>query len=217
QWGNIVNGIELTRRIDTTELFGLTTPLLTTSSGAKMGKTAQGAVWLNAEQCSPYDFWQYWRNTEDADVGRFLRLFTELDLEEITRLEALEGAEINQAKIVLANAVTRLCHGAEEAQKAEATAQSLFVQGESSADMPTVEIDAARLAAGIPAFQLLQEAGLADSGGAARRLIRQNGAKLNDAPFADETQPITLADRTAEGHIKLSAGKKRHVRVIAKR
>ncbi len=238
QWGNIVGGIELTRRMNSPaqiimadedgsevelggiedrakSLFGLTTPLLTTSSGAKMGKTANGAVWLNPDMLSPYDYWQFWRNTEDADVGRFLRLFTDLPLDEIAKLEALEGAEINQAKITLANEATALLHGSEEAQKAEATAQATFVEGGTSADLPTVELDSGELEAGIPAFKLFVEAGLAASGGEARRLIQGGGGKLNDDPISDPTTEITLADFKGEASIKLSAGKKKHVLIKA--
>jgi len=213
QWGNIVGGVELARRIDQRELFGLTTPLLTTSAGAKMGKTASGAVWLNAEMLSPYDYWQYWRNTEDADVGRFLKLFTDLPLDEIARLEALQGAELNEAKKRLATEVTALCHGAEAADTAAETARRTFEEGTLGDGLPSVTVGSARLQAGVPAFELLREAGLAASNGEARRLIKGGGARLNDARVDDETQLVTMADVNADGVIKLSAGKKRHALV----
>lgn len=215
QWGNIINGVELGRRVDSTQLFGLTTPLMTTSSGAKMGKTAAGAVWLDAAQLSPYEFWQYWRNTEDADVGRFMRLFTELPMDEIARFEALQDAEINEAKKVLANEVTKLCHGVEAAEIAAKAAQETFEGVGTSADLPTVEISKADLEAGIVAFDLFRQAGLATSNGEARRLIKGNGARLNDQVIGDETQVISLADNNKDGVIKLSAGKKRHILVRA--
>jgi len=215
QWGNIVNGIELGRRVDSTQLFGLTTPLMTTSSGAKMGKTATGAIWLDQEQLSAYDFWQYWRNTEDADVGRFMRLFTELPLDEITRLEKLQDAEINEAKKILAGEVTKLCHGEDAAKLAAKTAKDTFEGAGISADLPTIELTKSDLEAGITAFELFRQAGLANSNGEARRLIKGNGAKLNDSVIADETQMITLADNNADGVIKLSAGKKRHILIRA--
>ena len=213
QWGNIVGGVELARRADGRSLFGLTTPLLTTASGAKMGKTAAGAVWLNAEQVSPYDYWQYWRNAEDADVGRFLRLFTDLPLDDIAKLEQLEGVGINEAKIVLANEATRLCHGAEAAVSAAETARKTFADGTAGNDLPTIEIGMSELAAGIPAFEIFRLAGLAASNGEARRLIKGGGGRLNNVALADETRPITAADADADGVIKLSAGKKRHALV----
>jgi len=209
QWGNIVEGIELSRRMSKGELFGLTTPLITTSSGAKMGKTAQGAVWLNVDMCSPYDYWQFWRNTEDADVGKFLRLFTELSLQEIEKLEKLEGAKINDAKIVLANETTKLAHGEEAAKEAEKTARKTFEQGGVGENLPTTEIAKSQLQEGIPAFAIFKEAGLAESGGEARRLIKGGGAKINDEKISDENYLVTLDD-VKEGIIKLSAGKKRH-------
>ena len=215
QWGNIVNGIELGRRVDSTQLFGLTTPLMTTSSGAKMGKTATGAIWLDQEQLSAYDFWQYWRNTEDADVGRFMRLFTELPLDEITRLEKIQDAEINEAKKILAGEVTKLCHGEDAAKLAAKTAEDTFEGAGISADLPTIELTKSDLEAGITAFELFRQAGLANSNGEARRLIKGNGAKLNDSVIADESQMITLADNNADGVIKLSAGKKRHILIRA--
>jgi tyrosyl-tRNA synthetase len=215
QWGNIVNGVELGRRVDSTQLFGLTTPLMTTSSGAKMGKTAAGAVWLDGAQLSPYDFWQFWRNTEDADVGRFMRLFTELPLDEIARFESLKDAEINEAKKILANEVTKLCHGEDAAKKAAKTAQETFEGAGTSTDLPTVELPKAELESGIPAFDLLRQAGLASSNGEARRLIKGNGARLNDQVIQDETQVISLSDNNENGVIKLSAGKKRHILIRA--
>jgi tyrosyl-tRNA synthetase len=211
QWGNIVNGVELTRRVDAKEVFGLTTPLLTTSSGAKMGKTAAGAVWLNAEQLSPYDYWQYWRNTEDGDVGRFLRLFTELPLDEISRLESLEGQDINDAKKVLADEATRMCHGLEAARAAHATAQKTFEEGQLGDDLPSIDVPRAELEAGIPAFTALVTAGLCTSNGEARRLIKGGGGRINDKAFAAENQSVTTADLNADGVVKLSSGKKRHV------
>ncbi len=213
QWGNIVNGVELGRRVDARQLFGLTSPLLTTSSGAKMGKTAGGAVWLDEQQLSAYEFWQYWRNTEDADVGRFLRLFTEMPLDEIARLEYLDGAEINEAKIILANEVTGMCHGADAAAAAAETARQTFADGGTGEDLPTFEVAAASLDDGIPAFELFHQAGLAESKGKARKLIQGNGARVNDVSISNEMQAISGADINADGVIKLSAGKKRHVLV----
>ena len=215
QWGNIVSGIDLGRRVEGVELFGLTTPLIETASGAKMGKTASGAVWLNAERVSPYDYWQFWRNTEDSDVGRFLRLFTELPMDEIARLEALEGRELNDAKKALADAATALCHGGDAARQAAETARRTFEQGESAQGLPEITVPRAELEAGIPAFALFRQAGLADTGGAARRLIRGGGARLNDTPVASEDRLIGLADLEGQDAIKLSAGRKRHVLVRA--
>jgi tyrosyl-tRNA synthetase len=216
QWGNIVGGVDLTRRIDGRTVFGLTTPLITTASGAKMGKTAAGAVWLAEDLLSPYEYWQFWRNTEDADVGRFLRLFTDLPIDEIARLERLEGAELNAAKVVLANAATRLCHGDEAAELAAETARRTFEAGGIGAELPTVDLPRLELEAGIPAFDLFRRAGLAASKGEARRLIKSGGGRLNNAVVASEVQMISLADLGADGMIKLSAGKKRHalVRVV---
>ncbi len=211
QWGNIVNGVELGRRVDDRELFGLTTPLITLASGAKMGKTAAGAVWLNEEKLPSYDYWQFWRNVDDADVGRFLRLFTDLPLDEIARLEKLEGAEINSAKIVLANEATRMCRGDDAAKAARDTAQKTFVEGKLGEDLPSIDVPKSELTAGIAAFELIRRAGLAASNGEARRLIKGAGAKLNDQTITDENQKISLADLSAEGVIKLSFGKKRHV------
>jgi tyrosyl-tRNA synthetase len=213
QWGNIVAGVELARRAEGRALHGLTTPLLTTASGEKMGKTAAGAVWLNAERLSPYEYWQFWRNAEDADVGRFLRLFTELPLPEIARLERLAGSEINEAKKVLATEATALCHGREAAEAAAETARELFESGGSGADLPRVTIPRDRLERGMPAFELFARAGLAASNGEARRLVRGGGARLNDVVVADETRPVSLADLGPEGVLKLSAGRKRHALV----
>ncbi|SMH58316.1 tyrosine--tRNA ligase [Azospirillum agricola] len=213
QWGNIINGVELGRRTDGAELFGLTTPLLTTSSGAKMGKTAAGAVWLTADKLGAYDFWQYWRNTEDADVGRFLRLYTELPLDEVARLERLEGAGINEAKKILANEVTRLAHGEEAAKEAAETARRAFEEGAAAEGLPTIDVARADLEAGIAVVDLLVSAGLAASKGEARRLIKGGGAKLNDGAIADETAKATAGDLNADSVVKLSAGKKRHVLV----
>jgi tyrosyl-tRNA synthetase len=210
QWGNIVNGIELTRRCDQKSVFGLTTNLLTTSSGAKMGKTAQGAVWLNDNMLSVYDYWQFWRNTEDADIGRFLRLFTELPMDEIARLEALDGAELNDAKKILATQATAMCHGLEAAQKAEDTARETFEGGGTSEDLPTINIDGARLAEGLGLLEAFVIAGLAKTNSEARRLVTGGGARLNDAPQNDIGVSLTQAD-VVNGAIKLSAGKKRHV------
>ena len=231
QWGNIVCGVELGRRASGLELYGLTSPLLTTASGAKMGKTAAGAVWLNPDRFSPYEYWQYWRNTEDADTGRFLRLFTELPLEEIARLEALEGAEINEAKAKLATEATTLCHGPEAALEAEETARRTFggpvvarshvasgvpdVRTTVTVSLPSIEIARARLDDGIPVYDLLREAGLAKSNSEARRLIRGGGARVNDERVTDETGTVGPSDLTPEGAIKLSAGRKRHALVRA--
>jgi len=209
QWGNIVNGVELARRVEGRELFGLTTPLLTTASGAKMGKTAAGAVWLNGDMLSPWDYWQFWRNTEDADVGRFLKVFTDLPLDEIARLEKLEGAEINEAKKVLATEATRLCHGDAAAAEAAETARQTFEQGTTGDALPTLDLATTELDAGIPAFEAFRRAGLAASNGEARRLIKGGGARINDKPVDNEMRPVTTADFD-DGIIKLSAGKKRH-------
>jgi len=210
QWGNIVNGVELARRVEGRALYGLTTPLLTTSSGAKMGKTANGAVWLNEDMLSPWEYWQFWRNTEDGDVGRFLSLFTDLDLDEIRRLDALEGAEINEAKKILANEATRMCHGETAATEAAETARRTFEQGEAADGLPSTDVPTGELEAGIAAFDLLRRAGLCTTGGEARRLIKGGGARLNDKPISGEIDLITLADVGDSGAIKLSAGKKRH-------
>ncbi len=212
QWGNILNGVELTRRVDHKAAFGLTTPLLTTASGAKMGKTMSGAIWLNADQLSPYDYWQFWRNTEDADVSRFLKLFTDLPLDEIAELEALQGAQINEAKKVLADEATTLVHGADAARAARAAAEKAFEQGALSADLPTFEVPAAELANGIVLAALFADAGLAGSRGEARRLAQGGGLKVNDKAEADANRLITAAD-LVEGVVKLAAGKKKIVLV----
>jgi tyrosyl-tRNA synthetase len=212
QWGNIVNGVDLTRRVIDGEVYGLTTPLLTTSDGKKMGKSQSGAVWLNADLYSPYEFWQFWRNTTDADVGRFLKLYTEMPVEECERLGKLGGSEINQAKIVLANAVTALLHGDEAAAAAEATAREVFEKGGIGDDLPTVTLDVAELADGVGIVQLFVRAGLAASGKDAKRLILEGGAKVNDEIVTD------TALRYGAGHLaepmKLTAGKKRHALVV---
>ncbi|SHG32344.1 tyrosine--tRNA ligase [Cognatishimia maritima] len=210
QWGNIVNGIDLTRRVIDHQIFGLTSPLLTTSDGKKMGKSADGAVWLNADMRSPYEFWQFWRNTTDADVGRFLKLYTELPVEECERLGALEGQEINDAKIILANEVTTLCHGAEAAAAAEATAREVFEKGGVGADLPTLSLTKEDIGDGISVVQLIVKSGLAKTGKEAKRLIAENGAKLDDEPLTE----VKIFDAAAlASPIKLSAGKKRHALV----
>ena len=210
QWGNIVNGVELGRRVDERSLYGLTTPLITTASGAKMGKTAQGAVWLNTAQVSPYDYFQFWRNTDDGDIGRFLKLFTDLPLDEIARLEAVDGAELNEAKKILAVEATALCHGTAEAETSRKTAEETFERGGAGEGLPALALPASELEAGIAAFELFHRAGLASSKGESRRLFRGGGAKINDAAVTDETRLIGMADVNANGVIKLSAGKKRH-------
>ncbi len=209
QWGNIVNGVELGRRMDGVELYGLTQPLITTASGAKMGKTAQGAVWLNADMLSPYEYWQYWRNAEDADVGRFLKLFTDLPLDEIARLEALQGAEINDAKKVLATEATALLHGREEAQKAEDAARATFVEGAVSENLPTFFVTQAELGDGLRVAAAFVRAELVASNGEAKRQIAQKSLRVNDELVSDETATLTPAD-LRDGVIKLSFGKKKH-------
>ena len=211
QWGNIIMGVDHGRRMGTHQLYALTTPLLTTASGAKMGKTAQGAVWLNAEQFSPYDFWQYWRNTEDADVGKFLKLFTVLPMTEIRRLEALQGSEINEAKKALANAATELLHGKAAAEAAAETARTTFEEGGAAAGLPTVEIDGAELARGLGVLAVFVKAGLVPSNGEARRQIQAGGLRVNDAVVGDPTAVLKPADAINSGAIKLSFGKKKHV------
>jgi tyrosyl-tRNA synthetase len=206
QWGNIVNGVELSRRVDSAEVYGLTSPLLTTASGAKMGKTAQGAVWLNADRLSAYDFWQFWRNTEDSDVGRFLRLFTELPLNEIAQLEALQGAEINEAKKILAYHVTALAHGADVATAAAETARKTFEEGALADSLPTFIMD---LGTGVSVVDAFITAGMAESKGEVKRLIKGGGARVNDVSITDDTQMLTNSD-IKDGAIKLSSGKKRH-------
>ncbi len=211
QWGNIVNGIDLTRRVLEQEIYGLTSPLLTTSDGRKMGKSQGGAVWLNGDMLSPYEFWQFWRNTTDADVGRFLKLYTELPVDECERLGALAGSEINEAKIRLANEVTALLHGADAAQTAEATAREVFEKGGVGDDLPTLTLTAEEIGEGISVIQLLVRSGLAKSGKEAKRLIADNGARLDDTPLTD---PGLMLDATALApSVKLSAGKKRHALV----
>jgi len=212
QWGNIVNGVELIRRVDHKPAFGLTTPLLATASGAKMGKTAAGAVWLNADMRSPYDYWQFWRNTEDGDVGRFLRLFTDLPLDEVARLEALDGAAINDAKKVLADEATRMLHGEAAAHAARQAAEKAFEQGALSSDLPTVGIPATTLAEGIMLATLAADAGLATSRGEARRLAQGGGLRVNDVQEMDANRLIGAGD-LVDGVIKLAAGKKKIVLV----
>jgi tyrosyl-tRNA synthetase len=208
QWGNIVNGIDLTRRVLDHEIYGLTSPLLTTSDGKKMGKSADGAVWLNAEMRAPYEFWQFWRNTTDADVGRFLKLYTELPVEECDRLGALEGSEINAAKIILANEVTTLCHGAEAAAAAEATAREVFEKGGVGDDLPTLNLPAGDIGDGISLAQLVVRSGLAKSGKDGKRLITDGALRVNDEPCNDPGRLFSSADLAEP--VKLSAGKKRH-------
>ena len=209
QWGNIVNGVDLGRRMDGAELFGLTQPLITTASGAKMGKTAQGAVWLNADMLSPYEYWQYWRNCEDADVGRFLKIFTDLPLGEIARLEALQGAEINDAKKTLATEATALLHGRAEALKAEDAARATFEQGAVSENLPTFPLTAQELGAGFRVAAAFVRAGLVASNGEAKRHIAAGALRVNDVAVSDENAALTSAD-VAEGVIKLSLGRKKH-------
>ena len=209
QWGNIVNGIDLTRRVLDHEIYGMTTPLLTTSDGKKMGKSADGAVWLNAEMRAPYEFWQFWRNTTDADVGRFLKLYTELPVDECNRLGALEGSEVNAAKIILANEVTTLCHGSEAAAAAEATAREVFEKGGIGDDLPTLTVSEEDLPLSI--VQAIVRAGLAKSGKDAKRLIAENGARIDDAPLTDAG--LMLDAGALASPVKLSAGKKRHALV----
>ena len=213
QWGNIVAGVDLVRRCTGREAFGLTSPLLVTASGAKMGKTASGAVWLSPDRLNPYDYWQYWRNTEDADVGKFLRLFTHLPLKEIERLETLQGAEINEAKILLANEVTHLCHGPQAAAAAEITAYKTFIEGDISDNLPTIIFPRSELKAGVAAFDLMRRTGLTRSNAEARRLIKGGGARVNNQVLSDEGVQISLANLNDNGVIKLSAGKKRHILV----
>ncbi|MBE1288622.1 MAG: tyrosine--tRNA ligase [Rhodobacteraceae bacterium] len=211
QWGNIINGIDLTRRVLDHEIFGLTTPLLTTSDGKKMGKSQGGAIWLDGEMLSPYEFWQFWRNTTDADVGRFLKLYTELPLEECERLGALAGSEINEAKIVLANEVTSLLHGRDAAAAAEATAREVFEKGGMGDDLPRLTLSADDIGEGVSIVQLITRSGLAGSGKEAKRLIAEGGARMNDAAITDAGLMITASDLATP--LKLSAGKKRHALV----
>jgi len=215
QWGNIVNGIDLTRRIIDVQVFGVTTPLITTASGGKMGKTADGAVWLNADMRSPYDYWQFWRNTEDADVVRFMRLFTDLPESEISEHAKAEGAAINDAKKRLADVATAMLHGEEEAKKAAAAAEAVFKGGGTGEGMPTVEIERAKLAAGYPVVDALLAAGLVDSKGDARRQIAGNAVKLNGETITDAAHVIGESALDEEGAARLSVGKKRHARIKA--
>ena len=214
QWGNIVNGMELARRINSQQLYGLTTPLITTADGKKMGKSAAGAIWLNEDHLSAYDYWQFWRNTQDADVGKFLRLFTELPLEDIARLEKLEGSEVNDAKIILANEATALCRGQEAAKAAETTAKETFEKKGAGADLPTVSVASSALDNGIGVIDIFLQAGLGASKGEVRRLVKQGGAKVNDIKVPSEEATVSKQD-LMNGQIKLSAGKKRHALVRA--
>jgi tyrosyl-tRNA synthetase len=212
QWGNIVNGIDLGRRMNNAHLFALTAPLITTASGAKMGKTAAGAVWLNADLVSPYDYWQYWRNTEDGDVGRFLKLFTTLPLDEIARLSSLQGAELNDAKKVLATEATALVHGRVAAEAAAETARKTFEEGALADTLPTVEVPRAEFAKGVGVLNAFAEkTGLVASNGEARRQIKSGGLRVNDQPVTDDKMMLTEAALTADGVVKLSFGKKKHV------
>ena len=211
QWSNILSGVDLGRRLADKELFALTTPLLTTASGAKMGKTAAGAVWLNADMLSPYDYWQFWRNTEDADVEKFLKLFTILPMDEIKRLAAMDGAQINEAKKVLATEATALLHGREEAEKAAETARKAFEEGANAAGLPTIEIAEAELTEGLGVLNLFVTAGLCSSNGEVRRNIKGGAVRINDKAEQDHTRTVTQADLTDDGVVKLSLGKKKHV------
>ena len=211
QWGNIVNGIDLGRRVEGAQLFALTSPLITTAGGAKMGKTAAGAVWLDANLLSPYEYWQYWRNTADGDVDRFLKLFTEISLDEIARLAALKGQEINEAKKMLATEATALLHGRAAAEKAAGTARTTFEEGGLAESLPTVEIKRAELEKNIGVLSAYVQAGLVASTSEARRQIKGGGLKVNDAPVTDYKMMLTPRDLTPEGVIKLSLGRKKHV------
>ena len=211
QWGNIVTGIDLGRRMGAPQLYALTSPLLTTSSGAKMGKTAAGAVWLNADMLPVYDYWQYWRNTEDADVGRFLKLFTDLPMDEIRKLEALAGADINEAKKILATEATAMLHGRDLAEAAAQTARQTFEEGSLATSLPTVEIPADELAAGIGVLNAFVKVGLVPSTGEARRQVKSGGLRVNDAPVTDERAQLSNTDLMGEGVIKLSFGRKKHI------
>jgi tyrosyl-tRNA synthetase len=213
QWGNIVNGIDLGHRMGTPQLYALTTPLLTTASGAKMGKSLGGAIWLNPDMLSPYDFWQYWRNTEDADVERFLKLYTTMPLDEVAKLAALGGAEINEAKKVLATEITALLHGRKAAEEAAETARKTFEEGALAQTLPTVEVESASLENGIGILSLLVAAGLATSNGEARRHIQGGAVRLNDQPVADDKRLVTTQDLNPENVAKLSLGKKKHILV----
>ena len=213
QWGNIVTGIDLTRRVDSQEVFGLTSPLITTASGAKMGKTAGGAIWLNEDRLSAFDFWQFWRNTEDADVPRFLRLFTELPMDEVKRLEALEGAEINDAKIILANEVTRLCHGEDAATQAAETARQTFAAGKMADGLPQIELSQDEVS-GLSILDAFIKTDLASSKGEVRRLIKGGGARLNNVAITSDEAVLSLDDFADEGRCQLSSGKKRHALIV---
>ena len=210
QWGNIVNGVELARRIDQRSIFGLTTPLVTTASGAKMGKSAQGAIWLNSDRLSPYEFWQYWRNTDDEDVIHFLKLFTELPLDEITKLSALEGNELNEAKKILAHEVTRLCHGLDTANSAAESARRTFEEGSIGRDLPFIKINKNDLEEGVWVIEAMRNLSLIKSNGEGRRLIANGGARVNDKVIKDPEKHLKTPDVSTEGIIKLSVGKKRH-------
>ncbi len=211
QWGNIVSGIDLGRRVESIELFGLTTPLITTASGAKMGKTVAGAVWLNADLCSPYQYWQFWRNTEDGDVGRFLRMFTDLPEAEIARLEALQGSEINEAKKMLATEATAMLHGRAAADAAAETARRTFEEGAIGEALPTIEIPSSEFPLGV--LTLAVKAAVTASNSEARKLIANNGLRINDSPVSDPKATVTARDANADGVIKISAGRKKHVLV----
>ena len=213
QWGNIVNGVELARRIDQKSVFGLTTPLVTTASGAKMGKSAQGAIWLNSDRLSPYDFWQYWRNTEDEDVDRFLKLFTELSLDEIARLSALKGNELNEAKKILAHEVTQLCHGRDAANSVAESARKTFEEGSIGQDLPFIIINKNDLEDGVWVIEAMRKLALIQSNGEGRRLIANGGVRVNDTVISDPEKQLNVSDITISGMIKLSAGKKRHALV----
>ena len=213
QWGNIVNGVELARRIDQKSVFGLTTPLVTTASGAKMGKSAQGAIWLNSDRLSPYDFWQYWRNTEDEDVDRFLKLFTELPLDEIARLSALKGNELNEAKKILAHEVTQLCHGKDAANSVAESARKTFEEGSIGQDLPFIIINKNDLEDGVWVIEAMRKLALIQSNGEGRRLIANGGVRVNDTVISDPEKQLNVSDITISGMIKLSAGKKRHALV----
>ncbi len=213
QWGNIVNGVELTRRVDQKSVFGLTTPLVTTASGAKMGKSAQGAIWLNSDRLSPYDFWQYWRNTEDEDVDRFLKLFTELPLDEIARLSALKGNELNEAKKILAHEVTQLCHGRDAANSVAESARKTFEEGSVGQDLPFIIINKNDLEDGVWVIDAMRKLALIQSNGEGRRLIANGGVRVNDTVINDPEKQLNVSDISISGMIKLSAGKKRHALV----
>ena len=213
QWGNIVNGVELARRVDQKSVFGLTTPLVTTASGAKMGKSAQGAIWLNSDRLSPYDFWQYWRNTEDEDVDRFLKLFTELPLDEIARLSALKGNELNEAKKILAHEVTQLCHGRDAANSVAVSARKTFEEGSIGQDLPFIIINKNDLENGVWVIEAMRKLALIQSNGEGRRLIANGGVRVNDTVISDPEKQLNVSDITISGMIKLSAGKKRHALV----